>query len=108
MTLHHGPAQENPESQARKRPHPSAGASILAEANNNILASAQSAESRPAQGSCQLTAPGASLKAAANVVVQCLTPFYKEGKFASKVGQLVGSTLPGPRARWGEGKAGEP
>nr|KAF6286907.1 RecQ like helicase 5 [Pipistrellus kuhlii] len=70
------PQQENPESQARKRPHPSAGASVLAEANDNILASGQSAGSRTAQG--------ASLKAAANAVVQCLTPFYKEGRFASK------------------------
>lgn len=78
------PQQENPGSQARKRPHPSAGASILAEANDNILASGQSTESRTAQASCQLAAPGTSLKAAANVVVQCLTPFYKEGKFASK------------------------
>lgn len=39
-----------------------------------------------APGSCQLSAPGVSLKEAANVVVKCLTPFYKEGKFASKVG----------------------
>lgn len=37
-----------------------------------------------APGSCQLSAPGVSLKEAANVVVKCLTPFYKEGKFASK------------------------
>ncbi|XP_006103499.1 ATP-dependent DNA helicase Q5 isoform X1 [Myotis lucifugus] len=78
------PQQENPESQARKRPHPSAGASILAEANDNILASGQSTISRTAQGSCQLPAPGTSLKVAANIVVKCLTPFYKEGKFASK------------------------
>ncbi|KAB0400735.1 hypothetical protein E2I00_008363 [Balaenoptera physalus] len=35
-------------------------------------------------GSCQLLAPGIPLKEAANVVVKCLTPFYKEGKFASK------------------------
>ncbi|XP_054565096.1 ATP-dependent DNA helicase Q5 isoform X2 [Eptesicus fuscus] len=78
------PQQENPESQARKKPHPSASASILAEANDNILASGQSTISRAAQGSCQLAAPGTSLKVAANIVVKCLTPFYKEGKFASK------------------------
>lgn len=78
------PQQENPESQARKRPHPSAGASVLAEANDNILASGQSTISRTAQGSCQLPATGTSLKVAANIVVKCLTPFYKEGKFASK------------------------
>lgn len=86
VTLHCGPAQENPESQARKRPHPSASASVLAEANDNILASGQSTISRTAQGSCQPPAPGTSLKVAANIVVKCLTPFYKEGKFASKVG----------------------
>ncbi|XP_037666137.1 LOW QUALITY PROTEIN: ATP-dependent DNA helicase Q5 [Choloepus didactylus] len=60
------PEQENPESQAQKRPRPSAKPAILAEA----------------QG--QLSAPGLSLKEAANVVVKCLTPLYKEGKFASK------------------------
>lgn len=90
VTLRSGPAQENPESQARKRPPPAAGASILAEANDNILVASQSTASRPAPGSCQLAAPGPSLKVAANIVVKCLTPFYKEGKFASKVGQGLG------------------
>lgn len=39
-----------------------------------------------AQDPCQLSAPGISLKEAADVVVRYLTPFYKDGKFASKVG----------------------
>ncbi|XP_025135297.3 ATP-dependent DNA helicase Q5 isoform X2 [Bubalus bubalis] len=76
------PQQESPGSQAQKRPCPSAKASILAEAKGSVSASDQS-PSIP-QGSCQLSAPSISLKEAANVVVKCLTPFYKEGKFASK------------------------
>ncbi|KAM7069357.1 ATP-dependent DNA helicase Q5 isoform 2-T2 [Molossus nigricans] len=78
------PQQENLESQAQKRPRPAAGASILAEAKDNILASTQGTVNLPAQGSRQLPAPGVSLKEAANIVVKCLTPFYKEGRFASK------------------------
>lgn len=88
MTLHYGPAQENPESQAQKRPRPSASASVLAEARHNISASDRGAVNATAQASHQLPPPGVSLKVAAHVVVQCLTPFYKEGKFASKVGQV--------------------
>ncbi|KAM5216470.1 ATP-dependent DNA helicase Q5 isoform 4-T5 [Hipposideros larvatus] len=79
--------QENPESQARKRPCPSASTSILAEAKDSISASDQGTVTPMAQGSRQLPAPSISLKVAANVVVKYLTPFYKEGKFASKVGQ---------------------
>ncbi|XP_046533327.1 ATP-dependent DNA helicase Q5 [Equus quagga] len=78
------PQQEHPESQAQKRPRPSAKASILAEAKGSISASNQDTLNPMAKGSCQLSAPGISLKEAANVVVKCLTPFYKEGKFASK------------------------
>nr|KAF6458511.1 RecQ like helicase 5 [Rousettus aegyptiacus] len=78
------PLQENPESQAQKRPRPSASASVLAEARHNISASDQGAVNATAQASRQLPPPGVSLKVAAHVVVQCLTPFYKEGKFASK------------------------
>ncbi|MBV95937.1 ATP-dependent DNA helicase Q5, partial [Eschrichtius robustus] len=76
------PQQENPESQAQKRPRPSAKVSVLAETKGSISASDQG--SLNPQGSCQLLATGISLKEAANVVVKCLTPFYKEGKFASK------------------------
>jgi len=36
---------------------------------------------------------GASLKETADIVVKCLTPFYKGGKFASKVGQSSRSSL---------------
>ncbi|XP_014644749.1 PREDICTED: ATP-dependent DNA helicase Q5 isoform X1 [Ceratotherium simum simum] len=78
------PQQEHPESQAQKRPRPSAKASVLAEAKGSISASDQGTLNTMAKGSCQLSAPGISLKEAANVVVKCLTPFYKEGKFASK------------------------
>ncbi|XP_055994027.1 ATP-dependent DNA helicase Q5 [Sorex fumeus] len=37
-----------------------------------------------APGDSEPSAPSVSLKEAAGVVVRCLTPFYKEGKFASK------------------------
>ena len=83
VTLRCGPAQENAGSQAQTRPRPSAKASILAEAKGSVSASDQRPPSP--QGSCQLSAPSISLKEAASVVVKCLTPFYKEGKFASKV-----------------------
>lgn len=85
-TLHCGPAQENPQSQAQKKARPSAEASILADARGSVSASDHGTLNPMAPGSCQLSAPGISLKEAANVVVKCLTPFYKEGKFASKVG----------------------
>ncbi|XP_022379030.1 ATP-dependent DNA helicase Q5-like isoform X2 [Enhydra lutris kenyoni] len=78
------PQQENPENQAQKRPRPSANASILAEAKDSISASNPGILNPTVQDSCLLPAPGISLKEAANVVVKCLTPFYKEGKFASK------------------------
>uniref|UniRef100_A0A452QF94 ATP-dependent DNA helicase n=1 Tax=Ursus americanus TaxID=9643 RepID=A0A452QF94_URSAM len=78
------PQQENPENQAQKRPRLSANASILAEAKDSISASNQGTLNPTTQDSCLLPAPGISLKEAANVVVKCLTPFYKEGKFASK------------------------
>ncbi|XP_006176528.1 ATP-dependent DNA helicase Q5 isoform X1 [Camelus ferus] len=78
------PQQGSPESQAQKRPRSAAKASILAETKGSISASDQGTMNSAAQGSCQLSAPGISLKEAANVVVKCLTPFYKEGKFASK------------------------
>lgn len=81
-----GPAQEKPENQVPKRPCPSANASILAEAKDSISASDEDNLNPTVQGSCHLPVPGISLKEAANVVVKCLTPFYKEGKFASKVG----------------------
>lgn len=94
LTLHSGPAQENPDSRAQKRPCPSASAPVLAEAKDNISASGQGTMNPTAPGSRQLSAPSISLKVAANIVVKCLTPFYKEGKFASKVGHVVGAALP--------------
>ncbi|XP_012588473.1 PREDICTED: ATP-dependent DNA helicase Q5 isoform X1 [Condylura cristata] len=71
------PLQELPDCWAQKRLRPSAQASTSAEAQGCISAS---------QGALNPVAPGSgpSLKEAANVVVKCLTPFYKEGKFASK------------------------
>ncbi|XP_054526651.1 ATP-dependent DNA helicase Q5 isoform X3 [Pan troglodytes] len=76
--------QENPESQPQKRPRPSAKPSVVAEVKGSISASEQGTLNPTAQDPFQLSAPGVSLKEAANVVVKCLTPFYKEGKFASK------------------------
>ncbi|XP_066091788.1 ATP-dependent DNA helicase Q5 isoform X2 [Saccopteryx bilineata] len=78
------PQQENPDSQAQKRPCPSTNASILAEAKDNISASDRGTINPTTNSPCQLPASGISLKVAANIVVKCLTPFYKEGKFASK------------------------
>lgn len=93
VTLHYGPAQENSESRAQKRPHPSASASVLAEAKDNISASDQGTVNPMARGSHPLPAPGISLKVAADIVVKYLTPFYKAGKFASKVGQVGGCAV---------------
>nr|XP_055244885.1 ATP-dependent DNA helicase Q5 isoform X14 [Gorilla gorilla gorilla]XP_055244886.1 ATP-dependent DNA helicase Q5 isoform X14 [Gorilla gorilla gorilla]XP_055244887.1 ATP-dependent DNA helicase Q5 isoform X14 [Gorilla gorilla gorilla] len=76
--------QENPESQPQKRPRPSAKPSVVAEVKGSVSASEQGTLNPTAQDPFQLSAPGISLKEAANVVVKCLTPFYKEGKFASK------------------------
>ncbi|XP_054448966.1 ATP-dependent DNA helicase Q5 isoform X2 [Pteronotus mesoamericanus] len=76
--------QQTPESQARKRPCPPANGPVLAEDKDSTSAGDQGPAKPTAQGSCQLPAPGISLKEAANIVVKCLTPFYKEGKFASK------------------------
>ncbi|XP_055244880.2 ATP-dependent DNA helicase Q5 isoform X10 [Gorilla gorilla gorilla] len=76
--------QENPESQPQKRPRPSAKPSVVAEVKGSVSASEQGTLNPTAQDPFQLLAPGISLKEAANVVVKCLTPFYKEGKFASK------------------------
>lgn len=87
MTLHCGPAQENPKSCAQKRPCSSADVSVLVKAKDSSISAGDQGTWEPmAQSSCQLPAPGVSLKEAANVVVKCLTPFYKEGRFASKVG----------------------
>ncbi|XP_027626587.1 ATP-dependent DNA helicase Q5 isoform X2 [Tupaia chinensis] len=76
--------QENPESQAQKRPRPSATPSILAEVKTNVSASDQETVNPSGQDPCQPSTPGTSLKEAASVVVKCLTPFYRDGKFASK------------------------
>uniref|UniRef100_A0A0N8ETH8 ATP-dependent DNA helicase n=1 Tax=Heterocephalus glaber TaxID=10181 RepID=A0A0N8ETH8_HETGA len=76
--------QENPEIPAQKRPRTSVKPSIVAEGKGSISASDQGTLNAIAQYPCQLSAPGISLKEAADVVVRYLTPFYKEGKFASK------------------------
>lgn len=80
------PQQENPEIPAQKRPRTSAKPFLLAEGKGSASASDQGALNATAQQPCQLSVPGISLKEAADVVVRYLTPFYKEGKFASKVG----------------------
>ncbi|XP_005407548.1 PREDICTED: ATP-dependent DNA helicase Q5 isoform X2 [Chinchilla lanigera] len=78
------PQQENPEIPAQKRPCTSAKPSILAEGKSSTSASGQGTLNAIVQHPCQLSAPGVSLKEAADIVVRYLTPFYKEGKFASK------------------------
>lgn len=78
------PQQESQEKRAQKRPRPSTTPSILAEAKGSALASDPSTEDRVAREPCQLSAPGISLKEAADTVVRYLTPFYKEGRFISK------------------------
>lgn len=100
VTLCCGPSQENPESQPQKRLRPSAKPSVLAEVKGSVSASHQGTLNPTAQNPCQLSAPGISLKEAANVVVKCLTPFYKEGKFASKVGEWVGSAFSQAWGMW--------
>ncbi|XP_008049538.1 ATP-dependent DNA helicase Q5 isoform X2 [Carlito syrichta] len=76
--------QENPESQTQKRPRSSAKPSISAEAKSSVSTGDEDTLNSMAQDPHQPSAPGISLKEAASVVVKCLTPFYKEGKFASK------------------------
>lgn len=78
------PQQENQERRTQKRLRPSTKASILAEAKGSALTSDPSTENRVARELCQLSAPGISLKEAADIVVRALTPFYKEGRFISK------------------------
>ncbi|XP_060058740.1 ATP-dependent DNA helicase Q5 isoform X2 [Erinaceus europaeus] len=78
------PQQENPESQIQKRPCLSVKTTSVAEAMGAITGRDQDTSNPTARGSCLLSAPTISLKETANVVVKCLTPFYKEGKFASK------------------------
>ncbi|XP_073901229.1 ATP-dependent DNA helicase Q5 isoform X2 [Castor canadensis] len=75
--------QENPERRAQKRPCSSA------DVKGSASASDQGTLNAMAQDSCQLSAPVISLKEAADVVVRYLTPLYKEGKFASKVGSCL-------------------
>ncbi|XP_010595257.1 ATP-dependent DNA helicase Q5 isoform X2 [Loxodonta africana] len=78
------PQQENPESLAQKRPRPLAKPCVSAEARGSVSARDQGALYPTTHGPCQLPAASISLKEAASVVVKCLTPFYKQGKFASK------------------------
>lgn len=78
------PQKENPESRIQKRPCLSVRTAMVAEATDGITARGQDTSNPTTQGSCLLSIPNISLKDTANVVVKCLTPFYKEGKFASK------------------------
>ncbi|XP_036052594.1 ATP-dependent DNA helicase Q5 isoform X2 [Onychomys torridus] len=76
-------SQENSERGTQKRLRSSTKSSILAKAKDSALASNHS-ENKVAQEPYQLSAPGISVKEAADVVVRYLTPFYKEGRFISK------------------------
>lgn len=76
--------QGNSEKRAQKRLRPSTKSSISAEAKGSALASDHNTKNEVAGEACQLSAPGISLKEAADTVVRCLTPFYKEGRFTSK------------------------
>ncbi|KAL6046928.1 hypothetical protein STEG23_019968 [Scotinomys teguina] len=77
-------SQENSERGTQKKLRPSTKSSILAEAQGSALASNPSTDNRVTREPCQLSAPGISVKEAADVVVRYLTPFYKEGRFISK------------------------
>nr|XP_042139053.1 ATP-dependent DNA helicase Q5 isoform X2 [Peromyscus maniculatus bairdii] len=77
-------SQESSERGTQKRLRPSTKSSILAEAKDSALAGNHNAENKVAREPCQLSAPGISVKEAADVVVRYLTPFYKEGRFISK------------------------
>lgn len=85
-------AQKIPEEQTQKKPRPTSKPSILispeAKINNNKkeVSFDQSIENK---GLTRLLDPrprtsSVSLKETADIVVKYLTPFYKEGKFASK------------------------
>lgn len=77
-------SQESSERGTQKRLRPSTKSSILAEAKDSALAGNHNTENKVAREPCQLSAPGISVKEAADVVVRYLTPFYKEGRFISK------------------------
>ncbi|XP_007958056.1 ATP-dependent DNA helicase Q5 [Orycteropus afer afer] len=78
------PQQEDPEGLARKRPCSSAQPCVTAEAVGSVSAQDLDAFPSTARGPCQLPVPRVPLKEAASIVVKCLTPLYKQGKFASK------------------------
>ncbi|KAM9596649.1 ATP-dependent DNA helicase Q5 [Trichechus inunguis] len=78
------PQQEHPETPAQKRPCPSAKPCVSTEATGGVSARDQDTLLPTARGPCQPPAASVSLKEAASVVVKRLTPFYKQGKFASK------------------------
>lgn len=93
------PIQESSE-RTQKKLCPSTQSSVLAEAKGSALASDSSTESKAAREPCLLSAPDISVKEAAAVVVKYLTPFYKEGRFMSKVG-CVGLEDVGQGRGWG-------
>ncbi|XP_004630161.1 ATP-dependent DNA helicase Q5 [Octodon degus] len=80
----HRAQQENSGIPSQKRPCNLAKSSIVVEDKGSTSASGQGTLNAIVQHPCQLSAPGISLKDAADIVVRYLTPFYKEGKFASK------------------------
>ncbi|XP_045155734.1 ATP-dependent DNA helicase Q5 isoform X2 [Echinops telfairi] len=78
------PQQDSAESLAQKRPCPSAQPCVSTEAVGSSSAGDPDDMHPAAREPSQLLAPSISLKEAASTVVKCLTPFYKQGKFASK------------------------
>ncbi|XP_020858314.1 ATP-dependent DNA helicase Q5 isoform X1 [Phascolarctos cinereus] len=82
-----------PEDQTQKRPRPTSKPSILIPPEAKVSSSSKKDvsfdQSIENQGPDRLLdprpkTPGVSLKEAADIVVKYLTPFYKDGKFASK------------------------
>ncbi|XP_036611904.1 ATP-dependent DNA helicase Q5 [Trichosurus vulpecula] len=85
--------QAIPEDQTQKRPRPTSKPSILIPPEVKVSGPSKKEvsfdQSTENQGPSQLLdqrprTPGVSLKEAADIVVKYLTPFYKNGKFASK------------------------
>ncbi|XP_075418336.1 ATP-dependent DNA helicase Q5 isoform X2 [Tenrec ecaudatus] len=76
--------QDSAESLAQKRLCPSAQPCVSIETVGSSSAGDPGDMHPAAREPSQLPAPGISLKEAAGTVVKCLTPFYKQGKFASK------------------------
>ncbi|XP_006869638.1 PREDICTED: ATP-dependent DNA helicase Q5 [Chrysochloris asiatica] len=78
------PQQEPTDSLAQKKARSSVKPCSSTEATDSISARAPDVMHLAVSGPQQLPGPHISLKETASVVVKSLTPFYKQGKFASK------------------------